>query len=88
MPSAAELFREQRELVTPRRTSYFQGGRDSILDSSEFGAALVSPATLKSNLPSQKMDAQAESTIEEEKTTASLEGGASMQSSNKENGGK
>ena len=69
LPPAQKLFEEQRNLVTPRRTSFFRA-RDSILDAPEFRSALVSPNTLKDNLPGQKVDKL--ETVEEEDKASSM----------------
>lgn len=81
MPPARKLLDHQKQLVTPRRTSFFRT-RDSILDSSEFKTALISPHTLKSYLPGQAMTTKLE-LVEEAETSVESNVGKK-----RENGGK
>jgi hypothetical protein len=64
MPPTQQIFDEQCLMVTPRRTSCFRA-RDSILDSAEFNAGMLSPDTLHSRLQSNQ-ESQLDSVDEEE----------------------
>lgn len=80
MPPAQKIFDEQRMMITPRRTSNYRA-RDSLLDSSDYGSGLISPNTLRSNLPGQMMDLKLEPVSEEKGTGSMMSGSGSARTS-------